>query len=164
MRAPSGASTQVELIGQVTLAWRVPASTPGHQAVLEANQRFYEAFEAADFQAMSSLWEHSDRVFCTHPGWATLRGWPKVAASFLALFREPEALQFILTEPRAVVGPDLAWVSLDENILGDEGATTVAAVNLFSRRGDGTWQMVAHHGSPVSASAETGDLDGRDAG
>ena len=45
------------------------------EAVLEANQAFYEAFEARDIDAMSELWEHTDRVVCTHPGWATLRGW-----------------------------------------------------------------------------------------
>ena len=44
------------------------------EAVLEANQAFYEAFEARDIDAMSELWEHTDRVVCTHPGSATLAG------------------------------------------------------------------------------------------
>ncbi|MDQ4098748.1 MAG: DUF4440 domain-containing protein, partial [Actinomycetota bacterium] len=26
---------------------------------------------------MSRVWEHSERVVCTHPGWATLRGWSR---------------------------------------------------------------------------------------
>ena len=47
---------------------------PDLEAVLEANQAFYDAFEAHDIDAMSDLWEHTDRVACTHPGWGTLRG------------------------------------------------------------------------------------------
>jgi ketosteroid isomerase-like protein len=127
--------------------------------VRAANAAFYTAFEARDLDAMSNLWEHSERVFCTHPGWATLRGWPRVSGSFYALFQNAQRLQFILTEERATLAGDTAWVSVDENILDGDGATTVAALNLFARRPDGTWLMVAHHASPVTASAE---LAGRD--
>jgi hypothetical protein len=58
-------------------------------------------------------------------------------------------LQFILTDAHAEVVGDLAWVSVDENLLGDQGGATVAALNLFVRAG-GRWRMVGHHGSPVS--------------
>ena len=57
--------------------------------VRAANRRFYEAFERRDLDAMSDLWERSDRATCTHPGWATLRGWGPIAASFFALFQGP---------------------------------------------------------------------------
>jgi hypothetical protein len=113
---------------------------------------------------MSRLWEHSDRVVCTHPGWASLRGWPKVSASFFALFQNPQHLQFILTNVRTEVGNELAWVSVDENILDADGATTVAALNVFARRPDGRWVMVVHHASPVTASAEVSGPDEEDEG
>ena len=103
---------------------------------------------------MSKLWEHTDRVVCTHPGWASLRGWPKVSASFFALFQNAEHLQFILTNEQANVAGSVGWVSVDENILDADGATTVAALNVFARNAYGDWQLVAHHGSPVTASAE----------
>jgi ketosteroid isomerase-like protein len=111
---------------------------------------------------MSRLWEHSERVVCTHPGWATLRGWGQVAASFFALFQNDQHLQFILTNVAIHVAGDLAWVSVDENILSDtQPATTVAALNLFTRAPGGEWRMVAHHASPVSADPElAGDEDG----
>ena len=67
------------------------------EAVLEANQAFYEAFEARDIDAMSELWEHADRVVCTHPGSATLRGWGLIAGSWFTLFSNTEHLQFIVT-------------------------------------------------------------------
>lgn len=119
-------------------------------AVRAANQRYYDAFEAADLDAMSAAWEHGDRVVCTHPGWPALRGWAKVAASYMALFQRPPSLQFVLTEARPVVIGEAAWVSLDENLLGDQGGVTVSVLNLFALDG-GRWSMVAHHGSVVQA-------------
>lgn len=118
--------------------------------MLAANQVFYEAFERRDLDAMSDLWEHSGRALCTHPGWPTLRGWGAIASSFMALFQSGQSLQFILTEGRADVVGDLAWVSVEENLLGDQGGATVAALNLFVRTPSGPWRLVGHHGSPVN--------------
>jgi hypothetical protein len=122
--------------------------------VLAANRRYYEAFESKDLDAMSDLWERSERVLCTHPGWATLEGWGAVAASFFALFQNGHQIQFVLTRERATVVSGAAWVSLDENLLGDQGGVTVAAVNLFVPDPSGTWRMVGHHGSVVQVSAD----------
>jgi hypothetical protein len=120
--------------------------------VARANQAFYDAFEGQDLDAMSELWEHSDRVLCTHPGWTVLRGWGAVGGSWMALFQGP-ALQFILTNQRVELAGDMAWVSLDENIIGGEHGTTVNALNLFVRSGP-RWQMVDHHGSGVVGQAD----------
>jgi len=119
--------------------------------VIAANERFYSAFEARDMDAMSALWEHDDRVVCTHPGWSTLRGWAAVASSWFALFQGPSPIQFILTDVTVARAGDVAWVSLDENIIGEQLGSTVAALNLFARGPQG-WRLVAHHGSPVIAS------------
>jgi ketosteroid isomerase-like protein len=100
---------------------------------------------------MSDVWEHSDRAVCTHPGWATLRGWSQISASWVALFTGSQRLQFILTNERPQVMGDTAWVSLDENILSDEVGGTVAALNVLARVGAGPWKVVVHHGSPVAA-------------
>ena len=128
-------------------------SVPGIGAiddVLRANRSFYEAFEARDLGAMSDVWEHSDRVVCTHPGWSRLEGWGSVSASFYALFDGSAPIQFILTAEKAEIVDDTAWVSVDENILGDDAGATAAAVNLFVRDGDG-WRMVLHHSSQIIA-------------
>ncbi len=117
-------------------------------AVLRANQAFYDAFEARDLDAMSDVWEHSDRAVCTHPGWSSLRGWAAIVSSFAALFRSPQSLQFLLTDAAASVDADTAWVTVDENLLGDQGGTAVAALNLFART-EGRWRLVVHHGSPI---------------
>jgi len=123
-------------------------------SVAAVNMAFYRAFEARDLDAMSMVWEHSDRTVCTHPGWVSLRGWGQVAASFFALFQNSQHLQFILTKESVEVAGDMAWVTVDENILQSGNATTVAALNLFVRDDLGVWRMVAHHASPVSDAAE----------
>jgi hypothetical protein len=118
--------------------------------VLRANRAFYEAFEARDMDLMSDVWEHDERVACTHPGWGRLEGWGQVAASFLALFQGPQPIQFILTNESVEVVDLVAWVSVDENILGDDAGATAAALNLFRRTPAG-WKMVVHHSSQVMA-------------
>ena len=116
-----------------------------------ANQRFYDAFEARDLDAMAEVWERSDRATVTHPGWPTLRGWPKVAGSWDAIFKGTPYIQFILTDAHVHVAGETAWVTVNENILQGEGAdSTIAAVNVFVRS-DGDWRLVVHHGSPVAA-------------
>ena len=128
-------------------------------AVTRANLSFYEAFENRDLDAMSALWEHTDRVACTHPGWATLRGWAAVTSSFFALFQGSQSLQFVLTREAVHLAGDAAWALVDENLLGDQGGATVAALNLFARAPDGSWRLVAHHGSVVSPSVHHADDD-----
>lgn len=118
--------------------------------MLAANTAFYEAFEAADLDAMSDCWEHSDRVVCTHPGWTSLHGWAKVAASYYAIFANPSRQQLILTDPRVAIEGDVAWVSVDEDLLGPSMGMTVAALNVFVRRGGG-WRLVVHQASGVVA-------------
>jgi ketosteroid isomerase-like protein len=119
-------------------------------AVLAANLAFYDAFEARDLDAMGRVWERSDRVVCTHPGWPILRGWDQVRASWAALMQGPQRLQFILTDVRVDVLGDSAWVTLEENLLDGGQGGTVAAVNWFVRHPDG-WLLVGHHGSSVLA-------------
>ena len=105
---------------------------------------------------MAEVWERTERATVTHPGWPTLRGWPKVLTSWEAIFRATPYIQFFLTEQRVDVAGDTAWVTLNENILQGSGEAqgalhdaTVAAVNLFVRTDGGGWRMVVHHGSPV---------------
>lgn len=127
-----------------------PQDTADEAAVRAANRAFYDAFEARDLDAMSEVWEHSDRVSCTHPGWRTLRGWGAVSGSWFALFGGPSPLQFILTQDVVTVADRTAWVTVDEHLITAEMGGTVAALNLFVRSDDDRWRMVAHVGSGVA--------------
>jgi len=123
-------------------------TTDDEVAVLAANQAFYDAHEARDLPAMAALWDDGDDIVCTHPGWAILRGRDDVLESWARIFGGPGRNQFIVTNEAVVVAGDVAWVTLDENLV-DRGATgAIAATNVF-RRTDGAWQLVVHHGSPV---------------
>jgi uncharacterized protein (TIGR02246 family) len=128
--------------------------TQGAEAVRAANSGFYAALEACDLDAMAEVWEHSDRISVTHPGWPMLRGWAKVAGSWDAIFRNTGYIQFVLTDEQVVVNGDTAWVTLDENILQSAGTSDLSgaratATNVFVRD-DERWLMVVHHSSPVS--------------
>jgi ketosteroid isomerase-like protein len=124
------------------------------EVVLAANRRYYDAFEGRDLDSMSDLWERSDRVVCTHPGWATLEGWGAVAASFFALFQNGQQIQFVLTREKVNVSGTTAWVTVDENLLGDQGGVTVATINIFEFDPmSDRWRMVCHHGSVVQISS-----------
>lgn len=122
--------------------------------VAAANAAFYDAFERRDLDAMSDVWEHSDRVACVHPGWSLLAGWGAVSASWFALFDGPQRLQFIVTDERVAVAGDLAWVTCNENLIDGGETQAVAATNVFAR-GEGRWRLVHHHGSPVLARTVT---------
>ena len=127
---------------------RVP--DPVISAVLAANQAFYDAHERRDLAAMGAVWEHDDRTVCVHPGWPILRTWLVIEESWRRIFAGPGRSQFILTNEAVAVDGDLAWVTLEENLV-DGGATgTVAATNVF-HRADGEWRLVVHHGSPLLA-------------
>lgn len=118
--------------------------------VLAVNDAFYAAHEGRDLHAMRLVWDHAERVVCVHPGWPILRGWPAVEESWARIFAGSGRTQFILTNQSVDVGGDLAWVTLEENLV-DRGEThAIAATNVFSLTVDG-WRMVAHHGSPVMA-------------
>jgi ketosteroid isomerase-like protein len=143
------------------------------EEVRAANSEFYAAFESRDLDAMSMVWEHSERATVTHPGWPPLRGWARIIGSWEAIFANTAYFQFVLTDEVVTVVGDAAWVTLDENLLQSVGGTVttsddaeelsgarIAALNVFARSDEG-WKLVVHHGSPVSASAdlESGDYE-----
>lgn len=118
------------------------------EAVLAANQAFYDAHEARDLEAMATVWERSERIVCVHPGWPILRGWEDVMASWARIFTGPGRNQFIITNDLVTVEGDTAWVTLDENLMDRAATGTIAATNLYVRV-DGAWRLTVHHGSPV---------------
>ena len=117
-------------------------------AVRAANQAFYDAHEGRDLAAMAEVWDHEAGVVCVHPGWPILRGWPDVEESWRRIFGGPGRNQFILTNDEITVAGDVAWVTGDENLVAGAASGTVAATNVFVRRGDRRL-LTLNHGSPV---------------
>jgi ketosteroid isomerase-like protein len=132
------------------------------EAILRANQRFYEAFEQLDIQAMSVVWLHAEHTRCIHPGWHTLRGWPAIKESWIAIFSNTEEIQFTITDVSVSLCERMAWVSCVENII-DSGTTipvvsTIEATNIFEQVGS-EWRLVQHHASMAVRERDNLDWD-----
>ena len=124
------------------------------QAVQEANERFYRAFESLDLAQMDDVWVHGSHVACIHPGWSRLHGWDEVRRSWAAIFQSTTEMRFTITDVRVEVRGDLGWVHCTENILsetrGSLSITAILATNVFERQG-GRWCLVLHHASHILA-------------
>ena len=120
--------------------------------VEQANARFYQAFETLDLARMERVWAHDEHVKCVHPGWPILIGWEAVRSSWATIFENTGEMRFTLSDVRASVRGELAWVTCTENIFsevhGRLAVTSVLATNLFERGPDG-WRLVHHHASHV---------------
>ena len=131
-------------------------------AVVEANARFYRAFEALDIAQMEQVWAHGSHVKCVHPGWPLLSGWDAVRESWSRIFDNTAEMRFTLSNVEASVGDDLAWVTCTENILSELGGrvtvTAILATNIFEYDG-ASWRMVQHHASHVLGGGGAGYRD-----
>jgi len=118
----------------------------------EANSRFYRAFETLDLAEMATVWAHTERVQCVHPGWPLITGWTAVRDSWETIFVNTTEMRFTISDVRVAGGPDVAWVTCTENILsqvaGRVSVTSLLATNIFERL-PGGWRMVHHHASHV---------------
>jgi ketosteroid isomerase-like protein len=119
---------------------------PDEADVLAANQAFYAAFNAKDFDAMNALWAQSAAVACVHPGWNVLSGREQVMDSWRAILGNQSQPRVQTGGERAYLLGDVAYVICRELLEG----SPLAATNVFVRE-DGTWRLAHHHSSPVMA-------------
>ena len=128
-----------------------------HEALIEANQAFYKAFESLDIEQMENLWLRDPKIVCIHPGWRRLTGWGPIMESWERIFDGVFEMKFELNELHLIAGADLGVVVTEENLTqrGYEGTmrTQVLATNIYERVGN-KWLLVLHHGSPVVQPSE----------
>ena len=60
-------------------------------ALLFANEAFYQAFANRDIEAMDEVWARDLPVACLHPGWPPLEGRDAVMQSWLSILANPQA-------------------------------------------------------------------------
>lgn len=129
-------------------------ATIEHDAVKEANERFYRALENADLNAMSAVWLHDTWVKCVHPGWDLIVGWERVRESWRQIFEGNTGMRVAATEVQITIEGDFALISCYEMlaVFLDSARAPVSvrttATNLFQRV-DGEWRMIHHHASQV---------------
>ena len=76
--------------------------------MLAANQAFYDAHETPRHRCDAAVWEHSDRVVCTHPGLADAADVAAVEDSWRRILGGPGRNQFILTNEAVTIHGDVA--------------------------------------------------------
>lgn len=125
---------------------------PTVEAVREANQRFYRAFESLEIAPMEDAWARGEEIKCVHPGWAMIKGWDNVMESWRRIFDNASMMRFTVTDVDIRVEGDWAWVSCAEVLMsvndGKVVEARVQATNVFMRQGD-RWLLLHHHASPV---------------
>lgn len=129
------------------------AAATAEAEVREINQKFYQALESLDLEAMEGVWLHHDLVRCVHPGWPMLAGWESVRESWEEIFRNTESMLVSTRDLALHIEGGVGWVTCTERVTSkraDRSETAlVQATNLFLRR-DGEWKMVLHHASPLA--------------
>ena len=80
------------------------------EAVIEANQAFYLAFEGLEIERMEAVWLRDQRIACVHPGWRRLTGWGPIMTSWERIFKSAFEMQFELRDVAVTLNGDLAVV------------------------------------------------------
>jgi len=113
-------------------------------AVLFANEAFYQAFAVADLVAMDALWAREMPVTCIHPGWHALNSREQIMAAWREVFTNDNQAPLICRAPEAFVVGEVAFVICFEQLPD----AMLIATNIF-RREDRQWRMVHHQSGPT---------------
>ena len=118
------------------------------RAIEDANEAFYRAFRAANIDAMSAVWIDGPHARCAHPGSAPVVGSSDVRASWEIIFASvPGGLDVRCLDANVYAGDGWGMVTCVERT--PSGSLT--ALNVFERRPDGSWGVVAHQAHGVVA-------------
>ncbi|MFN0094552.1 MAG: nuclear transport factor 2 family protein [Dehalococcoidia bacterium] len=119
--------------------------TDAREELLAANDAFYAAFNAHDFEAMEQVWAESVTCICVHPGWMTLATREAVLASWAAILGNAAQPRVVPGSPLVTINGDTGVVHCREFVAG----SAIVATNIFVREGD-RWRLAVHHGSGVA--------------
>lgn len=127
------------------------------ELIVAANERFYNAFNARDLDAMKRVWGSHEKVTCVHPGWEPLNGVEPIMQSWQGIFKNSGNMNIEVADVNVTTSESLAWVSCVEKLytIATHGvlASKVFSTNLFQLN-EGNWKMIMHHASPLPSSPE----------
>lgn len=125
----------------------------GTEAVRQANDAFYLAFEKRDVAQMEALWRPDDNIICIHPGWLPRMGQKQVRDGWEAIFNHVTRVAFSVCVMEITIVGDFARAVCREHIVSSHGEATTIATHLFERH-DGRWLLVHRHSSPLLTDAD----------
>ena len=116
-------------------------------AVKAANDEYYRAYNARDFDAMEKIWAKNVPVACIHSSYPRLTNRDEVLKSYKVIFDVPNLPESIHQQDEFVVTGDTAMVTAYERWSG--GQKIFASSKIFIRE-DGEWKLFIHHSSQVT--------------
>jgi hypothetical protein len=114
--------------------------------VLAANDAFYAAFRAADFDAMEALWAKRRKVTVYHPNWPGIESRDAVMESWYRILVAGEPPRVGVSHPTVILSEKTALVICREDL----GGTDLIATNVFVLE-DSEWRMTNHQASRLPA-------------
>ena len=114
-------------------------------AVLFANEAFYQAFGDGDFGAMEAVWASETAIVCIHPGWEALTDRARVMESWRMILGSDDTPAIACREPCVTIHGEVALVVCYEAV----GQSVLVATNGFVREA-GAWKMVHHQAGPTN--------------
>ncbi len=122
------------------------------QAVLAANEAFYAAFRAADFEAMDRLWSRRRNVSVFHPNWPGINTRDAVMESWHRILIAGNPPHVSAIDPTVIVTAKTGLVICNEDL----GGANLIATNVFVLE-DGQWRMTNHQASRLPATTPQND-------
>jgi ketosteroid isomerase-like protein len=131
-------------------------TTVEEEAVLNANQKFYEALSAGSIEGISAACAHDPDVTALHETSIEVAlGWPAVLDTWKAVpFESFAELSCVMRKPAIKVHGSIARVAGLERVRGkmkngEAFAFTALGTNIYEKRGD-RWLIVRHHASKAA--------------
>ena len=114
-----------------------------------ANEAFYAAFRAADFDAMDALWSRSRSVAVYHPNWQGITGRDAVMASWYRIMVEGAPPEIFPHDQIVILSGNGAFVICTEHM----GGVQTIATNTFVFE-EGQWRLTHHQATPLPVATQ----------
>lgn len=125
-------------------------SEPAFDSPQDAEDAFYEAFEAHDIQALMAVWDDADDVAAVLPSGHLLAGREAIAKTWGEMFEGAQRPDITVHHRQWLESGDLALHLVEEALRFGPGAQSpppMAALNVYRRTATG-WRLVLHQAAP----------------
>ncbi|TYI66266.1 hypothetical protein E1A91_D09G211800v1 [Gossypium mustelinum] len=114
------------------------------RAVMNFNTEFFNIIRDRSLPGMIRFWLNADYVKCVHASGELFSGYNAVIFSWHLAFNLQQGVDFHVTDVRARVLTDMAWVTMKTYVDMDNSAFNMTNVFEFHH---GRWYLVHHHSS-----------------